>query len=335
MNEKSIKILTHLIGWLAFIILPLNFFIKKPDHPEPNLSSPFFITINILLGILLIGFFYLNFYVLSPRLYLKKKIVLYLLSALISLIIISILTIIILYFTIPPPPGAPPMPNPIFLNILFRFLIVFGLSSGISSFYYWKNLEVEKSKAEVSLLKSQINPHFLFNTLNSIYALSIKKSNSTPDAIIQLSNMMRYVTSEANQELVSLDQELKYINNYINLQKLRLTSKVKIEANMPKSNLQLQIAPLLIIPFIENAFKYGVNTEEDCKISININVVENKIHLLIENKKVKTNANQDEKLGLGIANTTKRLQLLYSNKHNLEIIDKTNTFTVDLKLTLS
>ena len=335
MNEKLIKIFTHLIGWLAFIILPLNFFIKTPNHSGPDLSNPLFITINILSGILLIVFFYLNFYVFSPRLYLKKKIFFYMLSAVISLIIILLITLIVLYFTIPPPSKDPPLPLPIISNILIRFLIVFGLSSGISSYYHWGKLEIDKSKAEVSLLKAQINPHFLFNTLNSIYALSIKKSDSTPDAIIQLSNMMRYVTSEANQESVSLDQELRYINNYINLQKLRLTSKVKIEANLPKNNLQLQIAPLLLIPFIENAFKYGINTEDECKIAIDITVVENKVHLLVENKKVKTYANQDEKLGLGIANTTKRLQLLYSNKHNLEITDKANIFIVDLKLILS
>lgn len=195
-------------------------------------------------------------------------------------------------------------------------------------------MEEAKMKAEVSYLRAQINPHFLFNTLNSIYSLSIKKSDYTSEAIVKLSNMMRYVMSDANRDFVSLEDELNYIGSYIDLQKLRLNSKVKIDTKISEESYGLRIAPLILIPFIENIFKHGVNTEEDCFLKIWIDVNMRELSLFIENKKVNAQKPCLDRSGLGIENSRQRLQLLYPEHHKLEIDETSEKYSVTLKIVL-
>jgi LytS/YehU family sensor histidine kinase len=193
----------------------------------------------------------------------------------------------------------------------------------------WKQTQKEKLDAELLYLKAQINPHFLFNTLNSIYSLAIVKSDMTASAIVKLSGMMRYVLSEAHLETVSLQKETAYISDYIELQKLRLTESANLHFILTGYNTGKQIAPLLLIPFIENAFKFGVNPEKKSEISIHIDIEESHLFLFVKNDKVNDSAEHN---GLGIANTQSRLQLLYPGKHELNITDTENQFSVSLKI---
>ncbi|HRD40256.1 MAG TPA: sensor histidine kinase, partial [Bacteroidia bacterium] len=185
---------------------------------------------------------------------------------------------------------------------------------------------------ELSYLKAQINPHFLFNTLNSIYSLAIQKSDETANAVVKLSGMMRYVLTESQNEFVSLQKELDYINNYIELQKTRLDSTIKLHYTITGTTTGKAIAPLILIPFIENAFKYGVNAEENSEITIEISVNEAAINLFVKNNKVSIRPDPENRSGLGIENTKSRLLLLYPGKHYLNIDDNSASFSVSLSI---
>jgi LytS/YehU family sensor histidine kinase len=147
------------------------------------------------------------------------------------------------------------------------------------SVYYYKqarNLEIEKTKAELNALKTQINPHFFFNALNIIYAQAIIKSDKTPESITQIASMMRYALTEHSENKVALSKELEYIKSYIALQQQRITSKTKVYFNLEGNPSSLTIPPFLFINLIENAFKYGVSNETESKIKIHFNLKENK-----------------------------------------------------------
>ena len=232
-----------------------------------------------------------------------------------------------------PPPQQP------FLNMLSHRLLQF---SGVFIFSLLlklrerlKLIEVEKANAELSYLKAQINPHFLFNTLNSIYSLALTNSSKTAESIVKLSDMMRYVLNESNLEEVFVSKEKEYIFNFIELQILRLSPSVKLSCSWEGNGDHLKISPLLIIPFIENAFKHGVNSEEDSEISIHVFLVDSELQLQVKNKIVTENNATLEKSGIGIATTKKRLDLLYPRNHVLSCIEKDGLYCVDLKIKLN
>ncbi|WP_200978668.1 sensor histidine kinase [Echinicola sp. 20G] len=199
-------------------------------------------------------------------------------------------------------------------------------------------LTTEKAKhdAELGSLRNQIKPHFLFNTLNSIYAMAVRdKSSGTASSILKLSGLMRYVVSETGRQYVPLEKELAYLNDYVELQKIRLDKKVKFYYAVQGSPIGYKIAPLLLIPFIENAFKHGVNPDEDSQINISINVMDKTLDLIVENNKVKVLLDEHETSGRGILNAKERLSLLYPKKHLLTLNEDEYLYRVHLNLELS
>lgn len=219
-------------------------------------------------------------------------------------------------------------------RVAFVMLGALGLSWGLYLNRIWNRLKEEKSMAELSYLKAQINPHFLFNTLNSIYSLSLTNSEDTPDALIKLSEMMRYVLYETKTEKVALEKELAYIEGYIALQKLRLTSLTKVDFKAAADNPSLQIEPLLMIAFIENAFKYGVSTDLESQIDIKVNQNGEWLEMDCENDMVVEKKAGDEANGIGIDNVKKRLELVYPGKHQLLIKENGTRYSVKLKIQL-
>ena len=198
----------------------------------------------------------------------------------------------------------------------------------------WKQTEKEKLNAELSYLKAQINPHFLFNTLNSIYSLAIQKSDATPEAVRKLSTMMRYILTESNVDFVPLHKEIDYIRNYIDLQQLRFGNELKLNYSIWGSEKNKQIAPLVLISFIENAFKYGINAEEDTHIKIVINIYETRLEMLVSNNIVTVQVSEEDKSGIGLENTRNRLQLVYPYAHKLQITEDEKTYFVNLSIDL-
>jgi LytS/YehU family sensor histidine kinase len=244
-----------------------------------------------------------------------------------------------------PVPGAGPASDPGFhfggKRFLFRmghnlvfFLAIIFFSLLLKINNRLKQMEREKLKAELSYFKAQINPHFLFNTLNSIYSLAIQKDDKTPEAVVKLSGMMRFVITDASNDFVPLDKEISYITDYVDLQKIRFGDTVKIDYQPCEAVPGKYIAPLILIAFIENAFKFGVNPESDSFISIRITFTEQELLLSIFNHKVRDRNDNEPSGGLGIINARQRLALLYPEKHRLIIEDGESHFKVDLYINL-
>jgi len=195
-----------------------------------------------------------------------------------------------------------------------------------------QKIKNEKLQAELSHLKLQIHPHFLFNTLNSIYASAIKKDDKTADTVLIFSDFMRYLLQDSYQNEVLLEKEIQYISNYIELQKSRLRNSVIIEFEKEGNFYNKKIAPLILFTFVENAFKYGVNPDENSEIKIGISIKENELNFTVFNRIVTTK--NIESSNIGIKNTKERLMLYYPQKHTLEIKEDPKAFVVNLKINL-
>jgi two-component system LytT family sensor kinase len=213
--------------------------------------------------------------------------------------------------------------------IISGCLIKFGLD-WFSNINIQRSLETEKKDMELQFLKSQLNPHFLFNSLNNIYSLAYQKSDKTADAILKLSDIMRYMIYESNDSWVSLSKEIEYVQSYIELQKLRFKDGAAVEMTLSGEIDDQQIIPLILIAFVENAFKHGVANDHSDPIRINIIANKKILHFSITNKK--SNANKDEVGGVGLNNVERRLQLLYPERYKLNIVNSATHYTSELML---
>jgi LytS/YehU family sensor histidine kinase len=286
-----------------------------------------------LTNIHLVLFFYFNYFFAIPNLYFKRKLWQFALAMLVF--IVPSLLLLGLEFKLLNLLSYMPFQERPFLYpaLVFRHLAVFMLSLTLRMYQRWKQSEADKNKAELQSLKAQINPHFLFNTLNGIYMLAVKKSDQTPDAISKLSEIMRYVISDAQQATVPLEKEIAYIQNFVDLQRLRLTASTSLAFNIAGSYQHLHIEPLLLISFVENAFKYGLSTERQAHIDINLLVEGNTLSFQVKNDKA-SKVTQAEQEGIGLKNTLERLEKAYPQRFQLNIDDKATSFSVELKLEL-
>jgi len=213
------------------------------------------------------------------------------------------------------------------LGTVLKFISDWFLNEKVKS-----RLENEKLIAELAFLKSQINPHFLFNSLNNIYSLAYQKAEKTPEAILKLSEIMRYMLYESNVDKVSLSDEIRYLENYIELQKLRFKDNIHIKFEIIGNPSGHKITPLILISFVENAFKHGIATDMDVPISITLNLSQDKLFFLVVNKK--SELNKDITGGIGLPNVKRRLDLLYKNRYSLNIDDKNDIYSCELNLNL-
>jgi len=191
-------------------------------------------------------------------------------------------------------------------------------------------------EAESKMLKWQINPHFLFNTLNNIYSMSQLKSDKTPDAVHRLSEMLRYVIYECNDDFVKLKQEVKYIQSYIDLILLKDENLQNVKYNFAGINPELKITPMILIPFIENSFKHSkFEDSEKSWINIELKTTGNQLNFKIENSVPDNNFTKDKVGGIGIANVKKRLHMLYQGKHSLNLKEENDIYSVELMMKLN
>ena len=198
-------------------------------------------------------------------------------------------------------------------------------------------LEKLNIETELKFLKSQINPHFLFNSLNSVYALTLTKSDKAPEVVLKLSEILRYILYDGGEKVVGLEKELEYLKNYLELEKIRYGNRLQIEMNISGDPSGKEIAPMLFLPFVENSFKHGVNSNiGNTFIKIHVIIDESQIVFNIENNKPSNNLNDGigYQGGIGIENVKKRLALLYPAKHSLDISEG-DTFLVNLRIELT
>lgn len=276
-----------------------------------------------------------------PKLFMQKKY----LRIVILLVVLVAVTEGLTYFPMPTErltDDSRPMEARLHIRtqtIWFFFLMVTGFSLAIElTFELFRQIlsrqeiEAEKNKAELALYKAQINPHFLFNTLNTLYALVLSSSDKTESAFVKFSGILRYMYSQSGSELIPAERELDYIRQYVDLQKLRLNRHTQVNLAIDMAGKQVLIPPMILITFVENVFKYGTSSDTDCTVYIHICVDEDR--LLLETENAVMRRREDGNQGIGIANCRKRLELLYPGRYELRVGESDNQYKTYLTIRL-
>lgn len=340
-KSKSFTIVTQMLGCILFMSFPLLFLNNAPNE------KPLFLFGSLNYWIFCFSFialYYFNTYYLIPSFLVNKRYTAYITI----LIALSIGFYLLKPFDrlmredSPPLPHRhdppPPKGHRIDMITVYIFIMIIALSIASKMIRFWINterrvaqIEADKVLAELAFLKAQVHPHFLFNTLNNIYTLAVTHHEKTAESILRLSQMMRYFMEEPQQKFVSLKQEADCINDYIALQRLRWGKNCTLHVHMENIDDRNQIAPLLLMGFIENTFKYGVSKQYPSYIKIELMVSGERIRFYSENS-IHPHIAGSNDTGIGLSNTKKRLEQLYPNGYILEINQCDQRFKVELLL---
>jgi len=235
--------------------------------------------------------------------------------------------------------------SPLFLFIAVYFVVFIASAISLVQHNYRSTTNNQKlqnkiletqlklKEQELRYLKMQIHPHFLFNTLNTLYGFALKKSEETPEMILKLSNLLDYLLYQVDKPFVALDDEINHIKDYVNLEKMRFCDTLDISMNFDHHQNEMQIAPMLLIPFVENSFKHGQIRNQKLMIVINLKSTDHELLFSIKNSVLDNN--DVDKTGIGLTNIKKRLSLLYQDKHLLKINRNKNWYEVELCLNTS
>ncbi|GAA4089795.1 sensor histidine kinase [Mucilaginibacter panaciglaebae] len=327
----------------AYWILVTGFFLYEKKYLLYKANLPyFFACVGVRVGLLII-IAYLNLHIFLPKYLAKKRY-----GAYVSAILFSVLTYLViqslydyyLYGYIVGPLYNSNMWESVsynFFSTLWYLALMLALKLSLD--WYGQQLliqriTVEKLHAEVDFLRAQVNPHFLFNILNNLYALTLKKSELAPDVVLKLSSMMEYMLYDSNDEKVPLTKELEYLNNYVELERLRFGASAVITFNTGQVGPGQKIAPLLLLPLVENAFKHGLSKQTaDSALHISISLHGDTLMAQVENTKPALVSSQ-YKGGIGLNNLRKRLELLYQGRHDLQLQDQVTTYKATLRIEL-
>lgn len=337
------SILLHLLFWiLSLVLFVVLIFLTRHFRLQ---AMDFQTAINIILTLLLLAVsVYINLLILLPLFFKKRH---YLLFSLFEISNIALFICLNYVISMTFEGKHPNLLNEIVAE--FILVLVFLIITTLIKFtrdsialqdanLKIKEIEREKAESELRALKAQINPHFFFNTLNSIYSLSLDQSEKIPELILKLSELMRYILYETRENQISMQRQLEFLQSYIYLEQLRTDEKIKIDMEINGDPAGLMVAPLLFITFVENAFKHVAKEKDNPSfIRITFDLTHPyKILFTIKNKKYNSpGASIGNNEGIGLANVRKRLNLLYPAKHELKISDTGDVFKVDLTLDLS
>lgn len=338
-RKTILSLISHILVISIVFILPEVIFSNSftdPDHPAPS-----GIYIHTVVYIIV---FYYNYFFLIDRLLFRKRMLLYIVSVLIFVILLVSGAEFLSSLTRPESHMHRQVPGNFvmaFRNFAISLLSV-GLSLALKFSMRWTKIErmnekimSEQKDMELANLKKQLNPHFLFNTLNNIYALIQIDSKRAQNAVHQLSKMLRYALYEDSQE-VELAKDLDFVRNFIELMKLRLSANHQLSVDIPRQvSSDLKIAPLLFISLIENAFKYGMASSKPSVIMISITVTGETVRCHTENSFFPEKVADKSSSGIGLSNLKRRLDLVYSNHYNLEYGISGNMFISDLSINLT
>jgi two-component system, LytTR family, sensor kinase len=337
-KNKGHLILQHLLFWMISIVLfTVVLIYTRGDFNFYSIDLRLTVNILITIGFLAISV-YLNLLWLIPAFFNKRKFFLFFLLELANILLFILLNYFATYFF----EGGK---HPTFLTefiaefiLVLLFLIISTLLKVMRDSITLQDVElrmkeVEKQKIEAELraLKSQVNPHFFFNTLNSLYSLSLDKSDKAPELILKLSDLMRYVIYESSDEMGPVGKQLEFLQSYIYLERLRTGENLRIDFQVKGDNFDLKIAPLLYIAFVENAFKHGSKSKDDHPyIEIIFNLEHrDRVVFIIENS-VDPLPEKNPGTGIGLSNVKKRLSLLYPGRHELKISATSSCYRVEL-----
>lgn len=343
-KRKWITVLIHAAVWILLFSLP---YLLRPSYNpdtdkgyEHHDTTANFIVARIT-DLILIGIFYLNSYLLFPKLFYRKKYALYIVSLLASFTFFWLVSWSLNREFSHPDVNFTMGRHLTFCTFVFIFILACSIAyrtirdkiiyDGIV-----KERENENLKTELSLLRMQVSPHFMFNVLNNMVALARKNSDLLEPSLIKLSSLMRYMLYETGEEKVSLEKETDYLQSYIDLQMQRFGKKLSVEVKMPDPDKQYDIEPMLLIPFVENAFKHGTGAFANAVIGIMLEANNNVLTFTVTNNYDPASEEiKDKASGIGLANVQRRLELLYPEKHNLLITKRDDTFTVSLQIQLA
>jgi len=326
--------LSYVLWHLLMLVLALG--IPLVILPAKNEAEPDYASVpRIIFTLMHIGAFYLNVYYLFPRYLLRERAWAYVgrIAAVCGAITLVMAVLEYRYSSYPPEKTL----NNTILKFFVSIMII-GTATGyayIEKMIRDQRLQREQLKMELSFLRSQVSPHFMFNTLNSLVALARKGSDKLEPALIELSNLMHYMLYESDQEKVSLTREVNYLQSYIDLQTLRFGNRVRILFSMQPLPEERYIEPMLLIPLIENAFKHGIGLIDDPEINISLAVEGDRLTLEVRNKyNHYTTEVKDKVAGIGLKNLTRRLKLLYPDRHEMLAVKNGHWFNASLKLQL-
>ena len=340
-SNKWIKTVIHLIIWVIIFTLPFILY-QNNDHPRHQLTDSemnLFRYIAIGTDFLWVAAFYLNAFVLMPRLAQKKNITLYFFSVIVLFLGCIFLHFLLFVFVVNGHAFS-------FINAVQFNMAPFLLSVAISSIWqmWTEKQQAEKwmmqkhqetLKTELSFLRSQISPHFVLNLLNNIVALVRMKSENLEPTVMKLSALMQYMLYETNEEKVQLKSETEYLQSYIDLQQQRFGKKLQLHTDISTDNDWYEIEPMLLIPFVENAFKHGIGLIDHPQIDISLNAGNQKLKFTVRNRYNPDSTEiKDRTSGIGLVNVKRRLKLLYGKDHDLMIVQQDGWFIVSLTLNL-
>lgn len=336
--RKAIPAVIHIC--ICIIVLVVPAFIMLNAGVDQHMYVGYLIRTGTLIVL-----FYINYFLLIDRFLFRKQFLTYILVNIILMVCIVYIKDLIfesmLFFdTKPKNKMNEAMPRPpegirILGDYLF-FVLAVGMSVALKATRRWYtdsiNLEIVKNsqlEADLKNLRSQLNPHFLFNTLNNIYSLIAIDTTKAQESVHRLSSLLRYILYENEQKFVPIEKELEFTQNYIDLMKLRIASNVKLDVLIKNNSKDKKIITLLFITLIENAFKHGINNGKDSFIDIKIFIDDDGVLCTVENSlSDKSDSIEDRKSGIGLANIRKRLELLYPRKHDLQIEKRDHSFFV-------
>lgn len=340
-KTRAVKVLAHIAVWAVALSLP---FLLDTHHgvarhrDNQGLEQRFF-WLNILTNVLWVGPFYLNVYLFLPRLFYRRHYLAYAASLLGSFAVVLLIhmvlfdTIVALFpfrFT-----GAIGFLLPAFILVLAISTTMRVVSDKLDSDRLALQRQQENMKTEVSFLRSQINPHFIFNILNNLVALEQMKSPELGPTILKLSALMQYMLYDTDEERVALSREVEYLQSYIDLQRQRFGQKIPITVSLDAGAGNYEIEPMLLIPFVENAFKHGVGLIDKPGIEIMLKVRNGVLFFAVRNRYNPDSVEEKDKgSGIGLGNVKRRLKLLYASQHRLMLSQSEGWFLVSLELNL-
>ena len=287
------------------------------------------------------SFFYVNAYVLIPKFIYRKKYWQFFIMQLFAWAGIFVLDYLIFSF-FPPSADAEYHLQAFFISNLFPYMFFLACSTALQMINdrvrmdkLAKEKENENLKTELAFLRSQVSPHFMFNVLNNMVSLARKHSDQLEPSLIKLSSLMRYMLYETDEEKVPLERETEYLQSYIDLQQQRFGKKVKVTVSLDMADGHYELEPMLLIPFVENAFKHGTGMIEDAQIDIALKAENNILNFTVRNKyNEESKEIKDKTSGIGLTNVKRRLSLLYGKNHNLWITTNDNWYLVSLQLNM-
>ncbi len=332
------KLLMHIIAWAVIFLLPYIFTSAYYDDGENELhGNTTFLYVDTVTKIFWVGLFYLNTEILVAAFVYKRKYILFVLT---QIILFSLIMLIHGgFFKLMITGKTFNFINSSSHNIItFSFAVIASIAYKTISDRAKSQQEAnerinEHLKTELSFLRSQISPHFLFNVMNNIAALARLKSDELEPTIHKLSSLMQYMLYETDEEKVMLQSEIENLQSYIDLQRQRFSEKLMLHVSLDAKENWHTIEPMLLIPFVENAFKHGTGLVQNPEIKIELKAEHDKLCFIVKNKFIQTETVKDKTSGIGLVNVKRRLELLYNHRHHLTINKTNDKFIVSLELT--